>query len=69
MLIVEECMNMIERKIGNISRYHNDYDLYKSCLTHLEDYKKLLELACKNSINFDTYEMKKEFENKDRELC
>lgn len=69
MLTVDECMNMIEKKINSISRYHNDYNLYKSCFLHLNDYKNLLELACKNSINFDTYEMKKEFADKDKELC
>lgn len=69
MIKLEDTIKDIRKRIDGISRYNNDYELYQSLLTHLEDYRDLLQLACKNSIDFDSYKIEVEYNERDKGLC
>lgn len=64
MIIVEECIKETEKLLYSTNRYNNNYELYLSIRQHLLDYKFLLELVCKNSIDFDSYKSKDEFKER-----
>lgn len=61
MITLEDSIKELKNKTVNMTENNNNYNLYKSIILHLEDYKNLLELACRNSVDFESYKTTKEF--------
>lgn len=70
MKLLEECITFFENELDkDILKDIELYKVYKSSLYHLKDYRDLLQIACCNSVDFDSFKTKKEFNDRDKDLC
>lgn len=67
MKIIEDVIKELEKRLSAISKYNNDYELYSLSYKYLNEYLDLLNIACKNSLNFESEKTK--YNEKDKDLC
>lgn len=68
MKLLEECITFFSKKVES-DKQSEYFEYYKSALYHLNDYRDLLQIACCNSVDFDSFKNKEKFDERDKNLC